>query len=629
MDGIARAFARSTCGMKPSHTWLEIDAQDFNRRSFLKLSIGGMLVSGLSICTGCSTSSILRSQSPEEHPAGSDTKLVGDLSVPIGLNAFQVESIGLITGLEGAGSDPQPSAQQSALLEEMKKRGVQNPNQVLGSHDTEIVIVRAYLRPGIQKGDHFDVEVRALAQTEAESLRGGWLLDCRLKELAYLKGEIREGSIVALAAGPVLVDPGANGEADRAKLLRGRVLGGGVCQESRKLGLVLKPEHRSFVASSQLGNAVNSRFFRFVSGVKQGVATPETDQFIQLEVHPRYKDNVERFIRVVRSLPLRESPSLRLARLALLERMLLDPISSASAALRLEAIGKEAVKTLQKGVQSDNEEVRFYSAEALAYLDESEAVAPLSEAARNVRAFRAFALAALSAMDDYEARNALKELLDVPSAETRYGAFRALWAMPSRDPLVQGENLNDQFSYHLIDSKAAPMVHVTRSYRAEVVLFGPYQRLKTPFTLDAGKHIQVISHGGEEVTVSRFGVGERDQKRVISPKLDEIIRTIVDLGGTYPDVFQALQQAKAQKALEARFQIDALPQGGRTYYRQLDGDEPEEEAGKDFIVANPLPGLFSTRVSKSDGAGERRKKHASEEKETPKPSLLDKITGRD
>ena len=616
--------------MKPVRTQLDLEADSFDRRSFIKFSIGGMLFTGWSLCTGCSTPSILRSQSPEEHSPGSETTLVGDMAAPIGLNSFQVEAIGLITGLEGTGSDPQPSAQQAALLDEMKKRGVKNPNQILASHDTEIVMVRAYLRPGIQKGDHFDIEVRCLAQSEATSLRSGWLLDSRLKELAYLKGEIREGKILALAAGPVLVDPAADGEADRTKLLRGRVLGGGVCQESRKLGLALQPQYRNVVASSQLGNAVNSRFYRFVSGVKQGVATPENDKFIQLSVHPRYKDNVDRYVRVVRSLPLRESPSERLTRLALLERMLLDPITSANAALRLEAIGKEAVKTLTKGAQSDNEEVRFYSAEALAYLDDSAAVAPLAEAAKNVRAFRAYALTALSAMDDYEARAALKDLLDAASAETRYGAFRALWAMPTRDALVQGENLNDQFSFHIIESKGPPMVHLTRSYRSEVVLFGPYQRLKTPFALDAGKHIQVISRGGEEVTVSRFDVGQRDQKRVISPKLDEVIRTIVDLGGTYPDVFQALQQAKAQKALEARFEIDALPQGGRTYYRQLDGDEPEDQSGKDFVVANPLPGLFSSKLSNSDGGAERRKKHAKDdENEEPKRSLLDRITGRD
>ncbi|HVX61061.1 MAG TPA: flagellar basal body P-ring protein FlgI [Pirellulales bacterium] len=614
--------------MKPNRTWLEVEAENFDRRTFIKFSIGGLIFSGFSILPGCSGTSIFRSQSPEETTPGSDTRLAGDVAVPVGLNSFQVQAIGLVTGLERTGSDAPPSAQQAALLDEMKKRGVQNPHQVLSSADTEIVLVRAYMRPGIQKGDPFDVEVRVLAQSECTSLRGGWLLESRLKEMTVdFHEQIREGKALALSEGAILVDPAADGEEDRTRLTRGRILGGGVCLESRKLGMVLRPEYKNVMASTQLGNAINSRFYRYVSGVKQGVATPQNDKFVELAVHPRYKDNVERYVRVVRSVPLRESPAQRLSRLALLERQLLDPITSANAALRLEAIGKEGVKALAKGVKSGDEEVRFYSAEALAYLDETDAVAPLAEAAKKERAFRAYALTALSAMNDYEARTVLREMLDVTSAESRYGAFRALWAMNSRDALVEGENLNDKFSYHLIESKGPPMVHVTRSYRAEVVLFGPRQHLKPPFVLDAGKHIQIVCRDGNEVTISRFGVGEQDQKRIVSTGLDEIIRSTVDLGGSYPDVFQALQQAKAQKALESRFEVDALPQGGRTYDRLPSDDPEEEDSGKDFVVANPLPGLFSSRVAKSDSNGRKNRRHT--EKEPPKRSLLDKITGRD
>ena len=46
-----------------------------------------------------------------------------------------------------------------------------------------------------------------------------------------------------------------------------------------------------------------------------------------------------------------------------------------------------------------------------------------------------------------------------------------------------------------------------------------------------------------------------------------MIRAIVELGGTYPDVVQALQQAKADGALVSRFEVDALPQPGRQYDR--------------------------------------------------------------
>ena len=123
--------------------------------------------------------------------------------------------------------------------------------------------------------------------------------------------------------------------------------------------------------------------------------------------------------------------------------------------------------------------MQFYAAEALAYLDRREAAEPLGKAAHNA-AFRSQALTALSVMRDSAAYDQLRELLGVPSAETRYGAFRALTVMCPDDSLVKGENLGEQFSYHVLDTKGPPMIHVTRNRRAEVVLFGLNQRFLTP-----------------------------------------------------------------------------------------------------------------------------------------------------
>jgi len=40
-------------------------------------------------------------------------------------------------------------------------------------------------------------------------------------------------------------------------------------------------------------------------------------------------------------------------------------------------------------------------------------------------------------------------------------------------------------------------------------------------------------------------VGKPDRKRRYRPKGDDVIRAIVELGGSYPDVVQVLQQANA------------------------------------------------------------------------------------
>ncbi len=561
---------------------------------------GAWLVCSVVALCGCAAPA-LRSQSPEELSDALQvkTRLVGDVARPFGDKYVKVESVALITGLDNTGEDPAPSPQRATLLHELQTIGVQNPNQLLASPTTALVLVRGFLPPGVQKGDKFDLELQVPSRSETTSLRGGWLMETRMTELAVLGGQIHEGHPWAVGEGAVLVDPAAEGEKDRVLLVRGRVLGGGTALKSRDIGLFIAPEDKSVRISGQIGQAINHRFHTFSRGIKQGVATPRSDERIDLKIHPRYKDNITRYIRVLRSIPLKESVGDQALRIALLERQLLDPITAATASLRLEAIGHDGITALTKGIASTDPEVRFYAAEALAYLDEGRAAAPLARAAREEPAFRAYALAALSTIDDMAAHDELLDLLEVPSSETRYGAFRALWAMNPNDPLIHGENLGGQFSYHTLNTAGPAMVHVTRTFRPEVVLFGNEQRLETPFVLEAGKSI-LIKGAADKVTVSKFVVGQPDQKRIVSVKIDDIIRAIVELGGTYPDVVQALQQAKGSHAMSSRFEVDALPDGDRPYRHKEEGQsEGEEATGERIEVATPLPDLFSSKRRKS------------------------------
>ncbi|HEX3727748.1 MAG TPA: flagellar basal body P-ring protein FlgI [Pirellulales bacterium] len=555
----------------------------------------------LSAC-GCATPA-LRTQSPEDFSDAlkSTTRLIGDAARPFGHTFVKVESVALVTGLDNTGGDPAPSPQRAALLHELQTIGVQNPNQLLASPSTAMVLVRGFLPPGVKKGDKIDLEVQVPARSETTSLRGGWLMETRMTELAVLGGQIHEGHPWAIGEGAVLVDPSANSEKDKTLLVRGRVLGGGTALKSRDLGLFIGPEDKSIRLSYQIGEAINRRFHTFSKGIKQGVANPRSDERIDLKIHPRYKDNIARYLRVVRAIPIKESPSDEALRITLLERQLLDPITASAAAIRLEAIGKGGVEPLAKGISASDPEVCFYSAEALAYLDESQAAVPLARAAREEPAFRAYALAALSTIDDMGAHDELVGLLDLASSETRYGAFRALWAMNSNDPLIRGENLGGQFSYHLLNSTGPPMIHVTRSYRPEVVIFGHEQCLETPFVLEAGKSILVKGVAADKVIVSKFAVGQPDQKRQVTNKVDDVIRAIVELGGMYPDVVQALQQAKSSHALVGRFEVDALPDGGRAYRarEQASAEGDSADSASPIEVASPMPDLFSSKKRKS------------------------------
>src|SRR5262245_39097761 len=388
--------------IRPREEGMMPQARQF-ARSFLIALLVAPALAALGGCTGSVLRS--RSQSPENlaDDVDSQTKYVGDFTVPYGTNYLQVEGPVLITGLAGTGSDPPPSPQRSALLADMKDHSVVDPNKVLASPNTSLAWARAFLPPGVRKGDRIDVEVRVPGQSETSSLRGGWMMETHLKEMGVIGGQIHSGSELAIAEGPVLVDPVAHETADPTANLRGVVLGGGVELKPRQMALMLKEEDKSVFLSKQLGDAVNRRFHTYIRGVKQGVANPVSDLRIDLEIHPRYKNNLGRYIQVIRSVALSESPQQQLQRLELLERQLQDPVTSSQAAIRLEAIGKDGIRVLKKGLDAKDPEVRFYSAESLAYLDESCCVGPLKEAARDEPEFRAYALAALSALNDIRA----------------------------------------------------------------------------------------------------------------------------------------------------------------------------------------------------------------------------------
>jgi hypothetical protein len=101
-----------------------------------------ILLGAVACSWGCAGPSV-RSQSPEEiEEASAQARLLGEYCVPHQMSPLTVEAVALVTGLPGTGGDPPPSPQRSRLLEEMKTRGVKDPNQVLASPDTTMVLVR-------------------------------------------------------------------------------------------------------------------------------------------------------------------------------------------------------------------------------------------------------------------------------------------------------------------------------------------------------------------------------------------------------------------------------------------------------------------------------------------------------
>jgi flagellar basal body P-ring protein FlgI len=544
------------------------------------------------------------------------TPLVGDYTNYAGLEPTPLEGVGLVVGLRGTGGDPAPSMYRTQMLEEMKRRGVRDPNRLLQSPYTALVVVRAYLPPLLKKGEMLDVEIIAPESSETSSLAGGWLLETYLTEQAFVPGRgMLKGHNYAKAEGPILVNGIGLASAgkkidpkDAALLQRGRILGGATVLKERELVMQLRHEYRSVRNSARIATAIGLRFHDFDShGIKKPMAEAKTDQKLVLDVHPRYKDNYPRYLQVIRNIAFRENQVEQRVRMQKLHGELLTPETSDRAALQLEAIGKDAIPVLKIGLKSPLMEVRFHSACALAYLEDPSGLKALQEAARDERAFRVFALAAMSTVDEGESHLLLRELMNENSAETRYGAFRSLWTLDKNDPFIEGERMSRPESekteltkhekratwmMHVLDTKGEPMVHTTFRTRPEVVLFGAQQKMVAPLVLSAGEGILITAQAGDQTaSIVRFQPDKEDERRVVPLTVAEVIRACDELGATYPDIVSMLAQAAEQRNMEGRLESDALPQSGRVYARPSQSSKPGTKAkvGREHLAPNIFP----------------------------------------
>lgn len=560
-----------------------------------------MVCLGLLIFGGCSELNLFRLQNAdkdkdeEKNDRSKETVMVGDYATVSGNTWIAIHGVGFVTGLNNTGEDPAPSPFRTQLETEMKKRGISNYREQLQSPTTALVLLTAYLPVDIRKGDSFDVEVRLPPNTEASSLAGGWLLPAELTEQANIQGQgTLKGKIFGRCHGPILVSIG-KGENQDGVLKRGRILGGGKAIKERTLGLNLRSEFQSVRNTSRIADRIGARFHYHDHGQKKSLAEAKNDQYVQLKVHPRYKDNYPRYLNVIKNVAFRENDLQRRDRMERLQEELLDPDTSARAAIQYEAIGTESIPFLKKGLNDASPEVRMYSAEALAYLANDTGAAELAKLAKEEPAFRVYCVAALAALDEAVCYQLLRDLMDEPSAETKYGAFRAMWTMDKEDPFIRGVYLNDHFYLHVVDTKGEPMIHLTRHKRPEVVLFGAEQKFRLPLALTAGNYINVNAQAGAEaITLTRFEVGKPDQRRVVSPRVADVILAAADMGATYPDIAQLLTQASTQYNVEGRVELDALPQAGRLFYRSAKGEDGERKKGTKVGRPATNPNLFPT-----------------------------------
>jgi len=272
-----------------------------------------------------------------------------------------------------------------------------------------------------------------------------------------------------------------------------------------------------------------------------------------------------RFLRVVRLIPLSDTPGPESAYVQKLSKQLLDPSTTITAALRLEALGAQSISALKAGLHSDVPLVRFAAAESLAYLGSPSCGEELGKQVAEQPFVQAFALTALASLNEAVCRVKLEELLNAPNPETRFGAFRALRARDERDPLVQGDKLG-AFWLHQVAKSTSPQIHYSTSKRAEIVLFGDSPKLIAPLSILAGPEFTIRAKEGESTcTVCRFSPAKGKQTKTCSLEIADLLRTMADLGVNYADAIELLRQADSCHGLNCALKADALPKAPTVY----------------------------------------------------------------
>lgn len=583
----------------------KLTTSPIRRRSFIACSLT-FAISGLLLSPGCSRL-INRGQSPDDEtdlaalqdrsPTG--PQYISDLCRMWGMDYAKAEGIAIVTGLDGTGSPANPGSYRDHLYTELRshKDKISNPRDLCESKNTEIVILRGYIPPGARKGDIYDVEVEMAPGMEGTSLFDGVAFRTRLRPLAMFGRRLTQGNVVGNAEGPVLVDSVFETRQDISNNVNGWILGGGESSEDRQLGLVIHTKNHGIGTTSQMKLEINKRFKTLTAEGRVGIAkTTRSFNRVDLLLPEVYRHNVHRFSAVIANVRFNETADQRVNRLDELASQMTNPTTCAKAALRLEAIGQTAIPTLKRSLNNQDLEIRFRAAEALTYCGETDGLATLKEVAEIEPAFRWHALTALSICKDREAAEHLEALMQANSAETRYGAFRALHTRSPDHPAVYGRRFDD-FFLHTVSVEEEPMIHFSRSKRPEIVIFGEPKCSDDFLYVETG--LTMRSAGPGKMKLVQYSSKRGREETVCSTDIKDLVDALASHNFSYGKILQIFREAKQSDTLGCRLVVNAVPKANRDYGL----DELETEESTKF-ARQGTPELFR------NGSGQKKKKIA-------------------
>ncbi len=415
---------------------------------------------------------------------------IGEYAIFVDSQPMPVEGWGIVGGLAGTGSGDMSPEVRAVLTDRLYREGAGsyvhgtqniNPERILASNQIAAVEVRGIIPPLARTGDHFDLSVKALADTQTTSLAGGLLWTSELK-LIGLRTDIDSRSI-AQGRGPVFIptavstaastQPAATVRAQRS----GVIIGGGVCTEPRAIRFqLLSP---SFRIAGAIERAINSRF-----PAREKIADVQSDSIISLNIPPDFTNEPSEFIDLVKHMFIeQEVPGFTERKAAeLIAALHNDPHAPLPEISRaLQALGRSIVPDyLQPQYTSTNPTIRFWTGRAGAALNDVGGMVVLEEFANDETSpFREQAVKSIvnisNAGDTIRATLSLMRLVNSSDTADRIAGYTGLVRVGSR--AIRTYQVSKKFFLDIVPSDGPPLIYATQTGTPRIALIGHNLRL--------------------------------------------------------------------------------------------------------------------------------------------------------
>jgi flagellar basal body P-ring protein FlgI len=517
-----------------------------------------LLLIGLFIA-GCKTQALTQQpKSTGEKPMGATIGSLVEVSLS---NAIPVEGYALVGGLNGTGSalclpNIRAYLTQHLLKQSLKQKDVE---KLIDSPDTAVVLVQGIIPKGASKDQCFDLTVFALSGTQTTSLEGGRLYTTDLYEAGGFGSAIKAR---AKAEGPIFINKIAPSESNKRA---GYVLGGGRVLNEYKIALVLRqPDYK---VASFIRNRLNERF-------GNDMAKAIAPGLIELQVPPRYKNQKQRFVSIVKATYLAQTEEITNKRIQTSIRELAVSKDKDSAEAALEAIGKGSLDKLAILLKSSDGQVRLRAARCMLNLGSDRGFGTLREIALDENSpYRMQALEAITtAARRNDATAVSRRLLHDSDPDIRLAAYESLRKLD--DITITQTLIGHSFLLEQVTQAKYKEIFVARSGPPRIVLFGELYCRDNVFLQSADGDVTIDSPAGQNyVSIMRTRYKRPNVLSLKSSfKLADIIRTLCEepaeetaekpggLNVPYHDMVAILKQMVEKGLVDAEFRVGPLPE---------------------------------------------------------------------